>query len=193
MFSIVICVTSIDGTTRSAVGVAESIMETSLVTLASSMWKLNKPKATSKPPIFARVDPVEHEMGSTIVAVGVLTTTIGAESIVVGEAASMMVGEAVSTIVGEAVSMMVGEAASMMVDEAVSTMVSEAASMMLGEAASTSMGDAELMTVADDEPMTLGNADESMETVDAGESMMVGDGAGESVDPDPVIPIDGAN
>jgi hypothetical protein len=55
------------------------------------------------------------------------------------------------------------------------------------------MGDAESMMVAGDEPMTLGNADELMETVDAGESIMVGEGASESVDPDPVIPTVGAN
>jgi hypothetical protein len=55
------------------------------------------------------------------------------------------------------------------------------------------MGDAESMVVAGDEPMTLGNADELMETVDAGESIMVGEGASESVDPYPVIPTVGAN
>jgi hypothetical protein len=92
-----------------------------------------------------------------------------------------MVGEAVSTMVGEAVSM---------------SMVGEAVSMMVGEAMLMSMsmvGDAESTAVAGDEPMTLGDADEMMETIDAGESMMVGEGAGESIDPDPFIPTIGAN
>jgi hypothetical protein len=115
----------------------------------------------------------------------------------VGEAVSMsMVGEAVSTMVGESVSMsMVGEAVSMsMGGEAVSMMVGEAVSMStVSEAVLMSMGDAESMAVAGDEPMTLGDADELMETVDAGKSIMVGEGASESIDLYPVIPTVGAN
>jgi hypothetical protein len=81
---------------------------------------------------------------------------------------------------------------SMMVSEAVLTMVGEAVSMMVGEAVSM-VSDAELTAVAGDEPTTLGDADELMETVDAGESMMLGEGAGESVDRDLVVPMVGAN
>jgi hypothetical protein len=55
------------------------------------------------------------------------------------------------------------------------------------------MGDAESTAIAGDEPTTLGDAGESMETFDAGESTMVGEGAGESVDLDPVVPTVGAN
>jgi hypothetical protein len=122
----------------------------------------------------------------------------------VGEAVSTMVGEAmlmsmlceaVSVIVGKAMSMsMVGEAVSTMVGEAMSmSMVGEAVSTMVGEAMSMSMGDAESTAVAVDEPTTLGETNELMETIDAGESMMIGEGDGESVDPDPVVPTVGAN
>jgi hypothetical protein len=96
-----------------------------------------------------------------------------------------MVGEAVSSMAGEAVSTMVGEAVSM-------SMVGEAVSMMVGKAMSM-VYDAESTAVAGDEPTTLGDGDELMETIDAGESMMVGEGAGEFVDPDPVVPTVGAN
>jgi hypothetical protein len=65
--------------------------------------------------------------------------------------------------------------------------------MMVGEAVSMSMGDAESTAVAGDEPTMLGAADESMEIVDAGKSMMVGEGASKSVDPDPVVPTVDAN
>jgi hypothetical protein len=168
-------------------------MEINSAAPASSTWKLNKPKVISKPPIFVEVDPVEHEMGSSIATAGVLMATIGSESTMVGEAVSTTVGEAVSTMVGEAVSTMIGEAVSMMVGEAVSMMIGEAVSMMVGEAVSMSMGNAESMAGAGDEPATVGDTDELMEIVDAGESAMVGEGAGESIDPDPVIPTVGAN
>jgi hypothetical protein len=56
---------------------------------------------------------------------------------------------------------------------------------MVGDVISMSMaGDAELIAVASDEPSIL---------VDASRSVLVGEGAGESVDPDPVIPMVGAN
>jgi hypothetical protein len=91
----------------------------------------------------------------------------------------------------------VGEAMSMTSGEMMPTMVGDVASMsmsMVGDAVSMSMsmvGNAESM--AGDEPSTLVGADELMEAIDAGESMMVGEGAGESVDPDPVVPTVGAN
>jgi hypothetical protein len=91
--------------------------------------------------------------------------------------------------------MMVGEAMLMsMVGEAVSTIVGKVMSMsMVGEAVSMSMVDAKPMVVAGDEPTMLGDADELMETIDAGESIMIGKGAGESVDLDPIVPTVGAN
>jgi hypothetical protein len=57
---------------------------------------------------------------------------------------------------------------------------------MADEAMSMSMavGEVESMTVAGDEPSIL---------VDVDRSAMVGEGADESVDPDPVVPTDGAN
>jgi hypothetical protein len=60
---------------------------------------------------------------------------------------------------------------------------------MVGDAMSMSMvGDVESTTVAGDEPLALVGADELVEAVDPGRSMVVGEGAGESVDPDPVVP-----
>jgi hypothetical protein len=78
------------------------------------------------------------------------------------------------------------EADSMMVGEAVLTSVDEVTSMMVGDAVSMSMvvGDAESTAAAGVEPSIL---------VDAGRSVMVGEGAGEFVDPDLVVPMVGAN
>jgi hypothetical protein len=58
---------------------------------------------------------------------------------------------------------------------------------MAGNAMSVSMlmvGIVESMVIASDEPSIL---------VDAGRSVVVGEGAGESIDPDPVVPTVGAN
>jgi hypothetical protein len=87
----------------------------------------------------------------------------------------MMVGEAVLTIVGDEVSVLMS-----MADDAMSRSMSMT-------------GDAESMAVAGDEPSILVNAGELVETVDAGRSMVVGEGADESVDPDPIVPMVGAN
>jgi hypothetical protein len=129
------------------------------------MWKLNNPRVISKPPIFAEVDPVKHEIGSTTVVT--------------------MVGEAVLTTVGKVMPTMVGDAVSLSM-----SMAGDAMSMsMAGDAMSMSMaGEAESTTVAGDEPSILVNAGELVEAVDAGRSMVVGEGAGVSVDPDPVVP-----
>jgi hypothetical protein len=67
--------------------------------------------------------------------------------------------------------MMVGDVVSM-------SMADDAMSM------SMAVGDVEMMAVAGDEPLIL---------VDASRSVMVGEGAGESVDPDPIVPTVGAN
>jgi hypothetical protein len=92
------------------VGVADSVMEINSTTPASSTWKLNRPKAISKPLIFVEADPVERGMGSTIAAVGLLMAVVGAELMKIGGAASTMVGEVVSMMVGEAVSTSMGDA-----------------------------------------------------------------------------------
>jgi hypothetical protein len=86
--------------------------------------------------------------------------------VVVG-VASMAVGAAMPTMVGEVVSTSMSM---LMADEAMSVLMA--------------IDDAESTAVADDEPSTL---------VGAERSAMVGDGAGESVDPDPVVPTVGAN
>jgi hypothetical protein len=92
----------------------------------------------------------------------------------------MMVGEATLTTAGEVMSMsMDGGVVSM-------SMYGDAVSMSMG-------GDAESTTVAGDEPSTLVGAVELVKAVDAGRSMVVGEGAGESVDPDPVVPTVSAN
>jgi hypothetical protein len=67
------------------------------------------------------------------------------------------------------------------------TMVVDAVSMsmlVVSELMSMSIGGAESTAIADDEPSTL---------VGVERSAMVGEGAGESVDPDPVVPTVGAN
>jgi hypothetical protein len=83
------------------------------------------------------------------------------------------------------------------VSDAVSTLVDAVASTMVGDAVSMStaiaddrismsmvVGDAESTAIAGDEPSIL---------VDVDRSAMVGEGAGESVDPDPVVPTVSAN
>jgi hypothetical protein len=56
-----------NGVSGSAMSRAHSMMEINLAALPSSTWKLNNPRVISKPPIFAEVDPVKHEIGSTTV------------------------------------------------------------------------------------------------------------------------------
>jgi hypothetical protein len=84
-------------------------------------------------------------------------------------------------------SMMVGDAVSMSVDIVVSSMVGDAVLMLMVDyAMSMSMvvGDAESTAVAGEESSIL---------VDVKRSVMVGEGASESVDPDLVVPTVGAN
>jgi hypothetical protein len=78
VFSTVNCVTLVDGITRSAVGVVGLMMEINSAAPSSSTCKLNNPKVISKPPVLVKVDPIEHEMGSSIAAAGVSMATIGA-------------------------------------------------------------------------------------------------------------------
>jgi hypothetical protein len=61
-------------------------MEINPVAPSSPTWKLNKPRVMSKPPVLAEVDPIKHEIGSTIVVAGGSTAKTGADSMVVGDA-----------------------------------------------------------------------------------------------------------
>jgi hypothetical protein len=48
-----------------ATGGVESLTEISLATLSLSTWKLNSPKAMSKPPVTAETAPAVPEVGDT--------------------------------------------------------------------------------------------------------------------------------
>jgi hypothetical protein len=61
------------------------MMEINSAAPSSSTWKLNNPRVISKPPIFAEVDPVKHEMGSTMVVTEGSMANTGADSMMVGE------------------------------------------------------------------------------------------------------------
>jgi hypothetical protein len=147
------------------------MMEISSAAPYSSTWKLNNPRVISKPPILVEVGPVKHDTGSMMAVVGVSTTIMRVESMMVGEAMPMTAGEVMS-MDGSVVSMsMAGDVVSMSMS-------------MAGDVVSMSMaGNAESTAVAGDEPSTLVDADELVEAVDAGRSVVVGEGAGESIDP----------
>jgi hypothetical protein len=168
------------------VGGVESLMEISSATPSSSTRKLNSPKAISKSPVLAETVPIKLETGSTVAIAGESMASAEAKSAMLGDAVLMMVDPVMSTMVaGEVASMTDCIAMPTMVVNAVSTSMLMLMSMsMVGEAMSMSIGGAESMAVADDEPSTL---------VGVEKSAMVGEGAGESVDPDPVIPTVGAN
>jgi hypothetical protein len=135
---------------------------------------LNNPKAILKPPVLAKADPVKLEMGSAVVVAGESMANTGVDSMTVGNAVLMLVNAVASMMVGDAVSMSMS-----MADEAMSmSMADEAMSMLMV------VGEVESTVVASDEPSILVNVDRSA---------MVGEGADESVDPDPVVPTDGAN
>jgi hypothetical protein len=148
----------------SAAGGVESLTKISSATPSLSTWKLNSPKAMSKPPVLAETAPAGLEAGSMVVAAGVRSTMLG-------NAVSIMVDLAMSTSVS-------GGAMSMTVGTTMLTLMVDAVSM------SMSVGDAESTAIADDEPLNL---------VDVERLAMVGEGAVESVDPDPVVPTVGAN
>jgi hypothetical protein len=86
-------------------------------------------------------------------------------------------------VVGGVASMTVGIAMPTMVVDAVSTSMLVLMSMLV-VSESMSIGGAELTAIADDESSTL---------VGVERSTMVGEGAGESVDPDPVVSMVSAN
>jgi hypothetical protein len=97
---------------------------------------------------------------------------------------STMVNPVMSTmVVGDVALMTAGTAMPMMVVGAMS-MSMPMSMLVVDEAMLMSMGGAESTTVADDEPSNL---------VGVVRSAMVGEGAGESVDPDPIVPTVGAN
>jgi hypothetical protein len=164
---------------RSAAGGVESLTEISLATPSLFTWKLNGPKAISKPPVLAETAPARLETGSMVVAAGV-------RSAMLGDAVSMMVDSVMSTMVAGGVeSMTVGTAMPTVVVDAVSmSMLVLMSKLVVGESMSMPIGGAESTAIADDEPSTL---------VGVERSAMVGEGAGESVDPDLVVPTVGAN
>jgi hypothetical protein len=135
---------------------------------------LNNSKAISKPPVLAETVPVTLEMGSAVVVAEESTASTGVDLTMLGDAVSTIVDAVMPTMVADVVSTSMSMS---MADEATSM-------LMADEAMSMAIGNAESMAVADDEPSTL---------VDVDRSVMVGEGAGEFVDPDPVVPTVKAN
>jgi hypothetical protein len=136
-------------------------MEISLVGPSLSRWKLNNPKAMSKPPVLVEAVPITLEMGSMVVVAGESMANTGVNSTMLGDAVSTLVGAAMPTMVDdEVVSTMVGAAMPTMAGGVVSTLMSM---LMADEVMSMSMavGDAESTAVADEEPSTLVAADRS--------------------------------
>jgi hypothetical protein len=163
----------------SAAGGVESLTEISSATLSLSTRKLKSPKAISKPLVLAETAPAGLEAGSMEVAAGV-------RSVMLGDAVSMMVDLATSTSVsGGVVSMTVDTAMpTLMVDAVLASMLVLTSKLVVGKSMSMPIGGAESMAIADDEPSTL---------VEVERLAMVGEGAGESINPDPVVPTVGAN
>jgi hypothetical protein len=115
-----------------------------------------------------------------------MVVAAGVRSAVLGDAVSMMVDLAISTSVSHGVvSMTVGTVMpTLMIDAVSMSMLVLTSKLVMGESMSMPIGGAKSMAIADDELSTL---------VDVERSVMVGEGASESVDPDPVVPTDGAN
>jgi hypothetical protein len=110
--------------------------------------------------------------------------TPGVRSAVLGDALSMTVDPAMSTAVSDGlVSMMAGIVMPMAVSM-VELMSILSLVLKLMVSGLKSNGDAESTAMADDEPSNL---------VDVVRLSMIGEGAGESVDLDPVVPTVGAN
>jgi hypothetical protein len=148
-----------------AMGRAESLMEISSIAPSLSTQKLNSPKAMSKPPVTVETAPAVPEVGSTMVAAGV-------RPVVLGDAVLMTVDPAMSTSYSDGLaSMMAGTAMPMMVSMVVSMSILALVSMMVDTAMSTTVSMVVSMSIL----------------------ALVGEGAGESVDPDPVVPTVGAN
>jgi hypothetical protein len=149
---------------------AESLMDISSIALSLSTRKLNNPKAISKPLVLTEVGLVEPETDSMIAVAAGLTTSpeaiVGSTPLMLsmGEALLMMVSMAYGTL-SMAVSMAV-----LMADVALLMAVSMAVLMADGALS-----------------MAVSMADGALSMA------MVGEGASESVDPDPVVPTVGAN
>jgi hypothetical protein len=161
-------------------------MEISSATPSSSTRKLNSPKAILKPPVLAKTVPVKLETGSIVAIAGESMASAETRSAMFGDVVSETVDPVMSTMVagGEA-SMTGGTAMPTIVVDAVSTSMLVLMSMLVvSESLSMSSGGEESKAIADVKPSTL---------VGVKRSAMVGEGAGESVDPDPVVPTVGAN
>jgi hypothetical protein len=157
---------TVGGVLVSAAGGAESLMEISSIAPLLSTRKLNSPKAMSKPLVLAETGPIEPGMGPMMV---VAARSMSSPEAIVGSMPSMLT-------VGEAPSMMVSK-----MDDALS-MADGALSMAM------SMADGALsMAVSTVVSMTV------LMTIGALSMALVGEGADESVDPDPVIPTVGTN
>jgi hypothetical protein len=76
-------------------------MEISSAVPSPSTWKLNSPKAISKPPVLAEAIPVKFEMGSTVVVAGELMVNTE----VIGDAVSTLIDAVALTTIGDVVSM----------------------------------------------------------------------------------------
>jgi hypothetical protein len=157
----------------------KSLIEISSATPSLSTWKLNSPKAMSKPSVTAETAPAGLEAGLMMVVAGVRSTTLG-------DAVSMTVDLVMSTLASDGmVSMTAGTAMpTLMIDAVSMSILSLVSKSMVSGSMLMSNGDAEWTTMADDEPSNL---------VDLVRLAVVGEGAGESVDPDPVVPTVGAN
>jgi hypothetical protein len=167
----------------SVVDGVESLTEISSATLSSTR-KLNSPKAISKSPVLAATAPVKLETGSTIAVARESMAGAETKSTTLGDVVSEAVDPVISTMVANGVaSMTVGTAMPTMVVDAVSTSILVLMSK-LAVSESMSIDGAESTAIANDEPSTL---------VGVERSAMVGERAGESVDPDPVVPTVGTN
>jgi hypothetical protein len=206
----------------SAAGGAELLMDISSIAPSLSTRKLNSPKAISKPSVLAEVGPVDPETDPmTAVAARSMTSpeaVVGSMSLMLmmGEALLMMVLMTVSMADG-ALSMAVSMAV-LIADGALSMAVSMAVLMADGALSmavsmAVLMADGALLMADGALSMAVLMADGALSMavlmVDGALSMavlmangalpmavsmaMVGEGAGESVDPDPVVPTVGAN
>jgi hypothetical protein len=128
--------------------------------------------------------PVKLEMGSTTAVAGGSMVSAEAKLAMLGDAVSEAVDPVTSTLVADEVVLMAAGTAmpTRVVDVVSMSLLALVSKLMVSE--SMSIGDAESTTIADDEPSNL---------VGVVRSLMVGEGAGESVDPDPVVPTDDAN
>jgi hypothetical protein len=150
------------------------------------MWKLNSLKAMSKPPVIAETALVVPEVGPTMIAAEIRPGSLG-------EAMPVTVNPAMSTSgSGEVVLMMFGTAMPTAVSMAKSMSILSLLSTMVGIAMMAAAAMVESMSSGDAESTTIGDAGPSS-LVGAVRLWTIGEGAGESVDPDPVVPTVGTN